>query len=64
MSRGNRGCVIYEDDADREMFLETLSQGCSKTGWVVHAYVLMGTHFHFLTIPKLKKKVLKALADV
>jgi len=48
MSRGNRGCPIYQDNADREMFLETLSQGCSKTGWIIHAYVLMSTHFHVL----------------
>jgi len=48
MSRGNRGCVIFRDDADREMFLETLSQACFKTGWLIHAYVLMNTHFHIL----------------
>ncbi len=48
MSRGNRGCAVYQDDQDREIFLKTLSQGCSKTGWVIHAYVLMGTHFHIL----------------
>lgn len=48
MSRGNRGGIIFEDDVDREMFLETLAQVCSKTGWVIHAYVLMSNHFHFL----------------
>ena len=38
MSRGNRGRAVFEDDADREMFLETLGQACSKTGWIVHCY--------------------------
>jgi len=48
MSRGNRGGAIFEDDADRELFLETLGQACSKTGWVVHCYVLLGNHYHIL----------------
>ena len=48
MSRGNRGGAVFEDDADREMFLETLGQACSKTGWIVHCYVLMGNHYHLL----------------
>jgi len=38
MSRGNRGGAVFEDDADREMFLETLGQACSKTGWIVYCY--------------------------
>ncbi len=48
MSRGNRGGAVFEDDTDREMFLETLGQACSKTGWIVHCYVLMGNHYHML----------------
>jgi REP element-mobilizing transposase RayT len=48
MSRGNRGAAIFEDDIDREVFLETLGQTCEKTGWVVHCYVLMGNHYHLL----------------
>ena len=48
MSRGNRGGAIFEDDADRELFLETLGKACSKTGWVVHCYVLLGNHYHIL----------------
>ncbi len=45
MSRGNRGGAIFEDDTDRDMFLETLGQACSKTGWIIHCYVLMGNHY-------------------
>jgi REP element-mobilizing transposase RayT len=29
-------------------FLETLGESCEKTGWRVHAYVLMGNHHHLL----------------
>ena len=44
MARGNQGRAIFDDDADRKAWLETLAEGCEKTGWWVHAYVLMGNH--------------------
>jgi REP element-mobilizing transposase RayT len=33
---------------DRKLFLETLGEACQKTGWRIHAYVLMGNHYHLL----------------
>ena len=30
------------------MFLRTLGEACEKTGWRVHAYVLMSNHYHLL----------------
>ena len=36
------------DDADRQRFVETLGEACVKTGWQVHAYVLMPNHFHLV----------------
>ena len=48
MSRGNQGNEIFRDDRDRGRFLETLAEACGKTGWLVHAYVLMGNHYHLL----------------
>jgi REP element-mobilizing transposase RayT len=48
MARGNRGRSIFRDDQDRERFLETLGEACEKTGWRVHAYVLMVNHYHLL----------------
>jgi REP element-mobilizing transposase RayT len=33
------------DDADRQRFVETLGEVCAKTGWQVHADVLMPNHF-------------------
>lgn len=46
MNRGDRQEAIFRDDQDREQFLTTLAQTCVKTGWQVHAYCLMGNHFH------------------
>ena len=48
MARGNLGQSIYHDDDDRKIFLETLTEACEKTGWWIHAYVLMGNHYHLL----------------
>ena len=48
MARGNQGRPIFRDDQDRRRFLETLAEACEKTGWEIHAYVLMGNHYHLL----------------
>ena len=46
MNRGDRRQEIFRDDVDRKRFLEALESICQKTGWQVHAYCLMGNHFH------------------
>src|SRR6266446_1507946 len=48
MNRGDRREPIFVDDEDRELFLQTLGQVCVKTDWQVHAYCLMGNHFHLV----------------
>ena len=48
MARGNQGQSIFGDDKDRQRFLETLGEACGKTGWWIHAYVLMDNHYHLL----------------
>lgn len=48
MSRGDRREEIFRDDLDRKSFLQALGAACEKTGWQVHAYCLMGNHFHLV----------------
>jgi REP element-mobilizing transposase RayT len=48
MNRGDRRERIFMDDADRQRFVDTLGEACAKTGWQVHAYVLMPNHFHLV----------------
>jgi putative transposase len=48
MSRGDRREAIFVTDADYEMFIETLAEACAKTDWQVHAWCLMGNHFHLV----------------
>lgn len=48
MARGNRRESIFVDAADRRCFMQTLGEACGRTGWRVHAWVLMGNHHHLL----------------
>jgi REP element-mobilizing transposase RayT len=53
MNRGDRREAIFHDEWDRELFLATLAEACAKADWLVHAYCLMGNHFHLaLETPK------------
>jgi putative transposase len=48
MNRGDRREAIFKVDQDRELFVKTLGEACEKTGWQVHAFCLMGNHFHLV----------------
>jgi putative transposase len=48
MARGNGGDEVFVTDDDQKAFLFRLGQVCSSHGWKVHAWVLMGNHFHLL----------------
>ncbi|MGC8724939.1 MAG: transposase [Acidobacteriota bacterium] len=47
-SRGNGRQPIFLDDGDRGRFLEILARAVRLRGWLVHAYCLMGNHYHLL----------------
>jgi putative transposase len=47
-AKGNRGCIIYEDDVERRVFLSLLAECARRFNWVCHAFVLMTNHFHLL----------------
>ena len=48
MNRGNQRQKIFRNDGDREHFLSALAESCRKTGWQIHAFCLMGNHFHLV----------------
>jgi REP element-mobilizing transposase RayT len=48
MDRGDRRETIFRDDDDRKRFMVTFAEVCERTGWKVHAYVLMGNHYHLM----------------
>ena len=48
MARGDRREPIVQDDEDRSTFMRTLGEVSERTGFRVHAYVLMSNHYHLL----------------
>ena len=48
MARGNQGREVFRDAPDRQAFLASLDEACSKTGWGIHAYMLMAIHYQLL----------------
>jgi len=46
MGRGNARAAIFIDDVDRKEFLRLLADGVDRFGHSIHAYCLMGNHFH------------------
>lgn len=48
MARGDGGKRVFETDEDHFAFLSRLEEACASHGWRVHAWVLMGNHFHLL----------------
>ncbi len=47
-SRGDRQEDIFEDDEDRQQFLQILNDVSEACNWVCHAYCLMTNHYHLL----------------
>lgn len=48
MNRGDRGGKIFKDKLDYDLFVKMSDEVCERTGWKIHAYVLMPNHFHWL----------------
>jgi putative transposase len=52
VQRGNNRQAIFATAADHQMLLDLLAEHAKKFDVAVHAYVLMGNHFHLLVTPK------------
>ena len=50
MNRGTGRAKIFIADADRGVFLECLEAAITRYALQVHAYCLMGNHFHLLVL--------------
>lgn len=48
MSRGDQREDIFLGDVDRHEFIKTLAEACQKTDWQIHAFCLMGNHYHLV----------------
>jgi hypothetical protein len=47
-SRGNQREQIFWDDRDREELKKILQKTKERYGYILHAYVFMDNHYHFL----------------
>jgi len=47
-ARGNERGEVFRDDVDRREFLSVLGRTVNVYGWRLHAWVLMGNHYHLL----------------
>lgn len=48
LDRGDRREPIVRGEVDRSAFVRTLGEACERTGWRLHAFVLMSNHYHLL----------------
>ena len=46
INRGNYRRWIFDSSATRTAFEACLFEGCERSGWLLHAYVIMGNHYH------------------
>ena len=46
INRGNYRSWIFESEGARVSFLKCLQEACEGMGWRLHAWVLMGNHYH------------------
>ncbi len=51
LQRGNNQQAIFSSVADYQMLLALLEENARKYGVALHAYALMGNHFHLLATP-------------
>jgi REP element-mobilizing transposase RayT len=48
MCRGNQSRSIFNTPEDADLFIRTLGEMCTRNGTVVHAWCLLGNHYHLL----------------
>jgi REP element-mobilizing transposase RayT len=46
INRGNRRVGPFGEERTRDAFVACLFEACARSKWVLHAYVVMGNHFH------------------
>ena len=62
MSRGYHGNAVFHVQADRELLLKTVGQLRERTGWLIHAFALMGNDYESWTLGCLDRRQRPKLA--
>ncbi|OOG41232.1 transposase [Polaromonas sp. A23] len=64
VQRGNNRQAIFSSPADYQTLLDLLEEQAKKNAVAVHAYVLMGNHFHLLVTPEAADSVPRMMQAV
>jgi putative transposase len=64
IQRGNNRQLIFASSADYKALLALLEESAKKFDVAVHAYVLMGNHFHLLATPQTQDGLPKMMQAV
>jgi putative transposase len=46
LNRGNYRAYVFKTEGARRAFEECVFAACVRSGWVLHAFVIMGNHYH------------------
>ena len=46
INRGNYRNWIFESEGSKDSFQKCLFEACERAGWILHAYCIMGNHYH------------------
>ena len=46
INRGNYRSWIFEEEGAKRAFVDCLLEACTRCEWTLHAYVVMGNHYH------------------
>lgn len=46
LNRGNYRSWIFEQEGSKRLFRKCLFEACESAGWILHAYCIMGNHYH------------------
>ena len=64
IQRGNNRQAIFAGSEDYQSMLDLLDENARKFGVAIHAYVLMGNHFHLLATPETQDGLPKMMQAV
>src|SRR5262245_54157328 len=64
IKRGHNREKVFDEDIDREVFLQILRTASERHGLDIHGFALMSNHFHLQVTPQLPSSVPKAMARI
>jgi len=46
INRGNSRAYVFKAEGAKQAFAECVFAACERSGWLLHAFVIMGNHYH------------------